>query len=215
MKMSDECKAKLCFVTPPIVVKYLALLRQKIRFVRAKKRLLGWTKLHLGCGDNLLPGWANVDIDGGRDVIALDLRKPLPVVSNSVRFLFNEHVIEHLTLFEGRRFLAECYRILAPGGVLRISTPNLQAGFDAYEKKELKHLEYRGWSPATPCQMFNEGARLWGHQFIYDQDELTAQLKECGFSEVTAVEWHKSRHPELCDLECRRYHNDLILEAKK
>ncbi len=215
MKISADLKNKVCFVTPPIVIKYIGLLRQNIRFVRAKKRLAGCDKLHLGCGSNLLPGWGNIDLDGDNDVIKLDLRRPLPVASNRVRLIFSEHFLEHLTLFQGRRFLRECYRILAPGGILRISTPDLQTGLEHYKNKRLGDMKYRGWNPATPCQRINEGMRLWGHQFVYDKDELTAQLTECGFSKITSVQWHTSRHPELCNLECRPYHGDLIVEAEK
>lgn len=215
MRMSADIKNKLCFILPPIVVKYTGVLRQNIRFARAKKRLQGCTKLHLGCGGNLFPGWHNIDIDGPKDVIKLDLSRPLPVASGSVRFMFSEHFIEHLTLFQGRRFLNECCRILAPQGVLRISTPSLQAGFEAYKEKRIKGMEYRGWSPATPCQMVNEAMRLWGHQFVYDTEELVGLLKECGFSTVAAVDWHLSQYPELCGLESRPYHGDIILEAQK
>jgi predicted SAM-dependent methyltransferase len=62
-------------------------------------------KLHLGCGDNHLEGWQNHD----RDV---DLTKPLPYESNSVKAIFTEHVIEHLTTHEAVNFIKECYSCL-------------------------------------------------------------------------------------------------------
>jgi hypothetical protein len=40
-----------------------------------------------------------------------------------------------------------------------------------------------GWRPATPCQMVNEGLRLWGYQFLYDASELKRILEEAGFRE--------------------------------
>lgn len=51
----------------------------------------------------------------------MDLRQPLPVPNDSVRFLFAEHVIEHITPEEAWRFFHEARRILKPGGVFRIA----------------------------------------------------------------------------------------------
>jgi len=63
--------------------------------------------------------------------------------------------------------------------------------------------------------MLNESMRLWGHQFLYDVEELTALLREVGFSDVVSVGWRQSRHGALRDLECRPFHNEIILEATK
>ncbi len=75
-------------------------------------------KLHLGAGPHYLEGWRNHD----RDV---DLRKPLPWVDGAAEFIFCEHTIEHLTTPEGVRLIEECFRVLAPGGVLRLSFPDV------------------------------------------------------------------------------------------
>jgi hypothetical protein len=61
----------------------------------------------------------------------------------------------------------------------------------------------------------NEGLRSWGHQFVYDADELRDVLAEAGFVAVEWAGWRQSRHPELNDLEQRPYHQELIAEATK
>jgi predicted SAM-dependent methyltransferase len=62
--------------------------------------------------------------------------------------------------------------------------------------------------------MVNEGMRSWGHVFVYDEPELVALLKECGYSDIRRVKWGESDHPELRGLESRPDFEDLILEAR-
>ena len=61
------------------------------------KRLAGQTKLHLACGDNVLRGWANVDLKTKGPVIGWDLRDRLPVRNDAIELIFCEHFIEHIT----------------------------------------------------------------------------------------------------------------------
>ena len=72
-----------------------------------------------------------------------------------------------------------------------------------------------GWSPATPCQMVNGGFRLWGHQFIYDAEELKLILHKAGFQKIIMVNWHESTNPALSKLECRPFRGEIIIEATK
>ncbi len=58
------------------------------------------SKLHVGCGNNRLPGWLNYDK-------GVDIRRPLPFPDDSMDFVFAEHVVEHITAREAWRFLRE------------------------------------------------------------------------------------------------------------
>ena len=82
------------------------------------------TRLHIGAGQESIPGWINIDNQGhpGVDQV-LDVRRGLPF--SNVAAIYAEHFIEHLTLDDGLAFLKECRRVLASDGVLRLSTPNL------------------------------------------------------------------------------------------
>src|ERR1017187_296139 len=55
-----------------------------------------------------------------------DLRRPLRFADNTFDAADATHVFEHLTPEEGRRFAGELYRVLKPGGVCRVSTPDLE-----------------------------------------------------------------------------------------
>jgi predicted SAM-dependent methyltransferase len=137
------------------------------------------------------------------------------VEAGTVRFIFNEHFIEHITQPEAAALLSECCRLLVPGGVLRVSTPSLRKLIEEYLLSRTTEWIDVGWAPATPCQMLNESMRLWGHKFLYDAAELKSLLRACGFAEIVDVEWRQSRHDELRSLECRPFHDEIILEATK
>jgi SAM-dependent methyltransferase len=53
---------------------------------------------------------------------------------NTFDFVYSEHFFEHLFLEEAFELLKECYRILKPNGVIRISVPD--ADMRTYEKRE-------------------------------------------------------------------------------
>jgi predicted SAM-dependent methyltransferase len=55
-----------------------------------------------------------------------DLRQPLRFADNTFDACDATHVFEHLRPEEGRYFAGELYRVLKPGGVCRVSTPNLE-----------------------------------------------------------------------------------------
>lgn len=172
-------------------------------------------KLHVGCGTNYIKDWINIDLDSPLADLKADLREPLPYKNDSVDFIFNEHFIEHITRSEGVLFLKECRRVLKnKSGVLRISTPDLRWLVAQYISGNLKEWENVYWVPKSPCELLNEGMRLWGHQYVYDQEDLIQVLKEAGFSKITLVKYHESLYTDLKGLECRPWHRELIIEAQ-
>jgi predicted SAM-dependent methyltransferase len=181
----------------------------------ARAALAGHTRLHLGCGNNVIAGWANVDADAVDGVIAWDLRRPLPAPDASFDYVFSEHFIEHVTRDEALRLLRECVRVLRPGGVLRTSTPDLRKLVSEYLAGRLDEWRDVAWLPQTPCRLLNEGMRSWGHQFVYDEPELRLLLAEAGFANVERVAWRESTHDALRSLECRPLHDEIIVEARR
>ena len=84
-------------------------------------------RLNLGCGSQVHPEWTNVDIMPRHPgVINHDLNKRLPFADASFEVVYHSHVLEHLTKEQGKAFVGECYRVLKPGGILRVVVPDLE-----------------------------------------------------------------------------------------
>jgi predicted SAM-dependent methyltransferase len=178
---------------------------------RRVQRYLGSTEppcLHFGAGGVRLPGWLDSDLISGD--IYLDVTRPLPLPSQSVAYAFGEHVIEHIPEAAGVRLLGELRRVLRPGGVLRITTPDLRKIIALYfdENPVIDRESYArfldretGKRHERACQILNDYLRLWGHQYVYDEDDLRAKLLAAGFSKVERLEPGESEHESLRGLE--------------
>lgn len=83
--------------------------------------------LNLGCGHRVHPAWLNLDIaPTDPSVIAHDLTESIPLDDGSCLAVYNSHVLEHLPREDAPEFLAECFRVLMPGGILRVVVPDLE-----------------------------------------------------------------------------------------
>ena len=174
-------------------------------------------RLHVGCGTEVIPGWCNIDIQDlpGVDMV-LDVTGGFPF--SDVEYIYCEHFIEHLRFDEGFRFLEACNEALSDGGVLRLSTPNLDWVY-------LTHYTADAADPSTRIAntfMLNRAFYGWGHQFLYNRDLLSAVLDAVGFQNLVECEYGISDRPALDGLERHeRYgstpeHSDiLIFEAEK
>lgn len=84
--------------------------------------------INLACGGKLCrqSGWINADHSPStKEVMRINLLKPLPFADNTFDVVYHSQFIEHLPMEIASAFLAECYRVLKPSGVLRVVTPDL------------------------------------------------------------------------------------------
>ena len=83
--------------------------------------------LNLGCGRSHHPDWVNVDVSSDApDVLVHDLSTGIPFRDASFDVIYHSHLLEHLEPADAERFLSECLRVLAPGGILRVAVPDLE-----------------------------------------------------------------------------------------
>lgn len=161
-----------------------------------------------------MQGWLNVDLDAPGADLHWDLRIPLPLPNGSVDFIFNEHFLEHLDLRSGLAFLRECRRLLAAGGTLRIAMPDLDFVLERFrddwrDQDWLRRPAYKNVD--TRVRMLNMAMHEWGHQYLYNREELGLRLRECGFTNVLFCRNGDSEHPVLRGLETR---TDSMLVAE-
>jgi len=83
--------------------------------------------LNVGCGRRFHSAWTNIDLESyAPEVAQHDITKGLPFAKDHFDVVYHSHVLEHLHPRDGEKLLDECFRVLRPGGVLRIVGPNLE-----------------------------------------------------------------------------------------
>lgn len=179
-------------------------------------------KLNIGCGTDYKEGWINIDNNSDNNIERLDLNwdlhYSLPFKDGSVDYIFNEHFIEHLSVEEGQSAIKDMMRVLKPGGVLRMATPDLEVTIDKYINipitKDETIKKFGLDFIKTRAERINIGFRWWGHKWIYDWEELDRRVREAGFTKIKQCKLYKSKHKELNNLETR-VESTLIVEVTK
>jgi len=164
-------------------------------------------KLHLGCGPRVIKGWINIDlgyepyenylkyytnvfyppnIRGNKnDFYGVNIvGSPLPIANNSASIVFHEDFIEHLDQKEQYILLAETLRILEPGGIHRINTPEITSTMNihscfklgmagVYQPEWDKHVHKNILSISTLTEM----AKIVGYRKIVVQNRDISYAK--------------------------------------
>lgn len=168
-------------------------------------------KLQIGAQANSIAGWLNVDISPKeRSVCFMDATVTFPFADSSFDYVFSEHMIEHISFDEAVFMVKECYRILRPGGKIRIATPNLDVlaailnspdNPDYAEYISHYHQRFFPEKPCHPAFVINKLFYSFHHRFIHNFDTLKYILAEAGFTSMTRCEVSQSQDPELRNLE--------------
>lgn len=149
----------------------------------------GLLKLHLGCGNQRFEGYVNIDWrrTPATDVVCRVEKLPYP--SDSAQLIETYHVIEHLPRHDAAKALREWHRVLAPGGMLIIECPDLDAAAREYLAGKQERLD-----SIFGHQRFPGDAHLFGYNF----DRLKSLLEAAGFRRVEqkeARDYHAKQEP--------------------
>jgi predicted SAM-dependent methyltransferase len=93
-----------------------------------RRRLRSFTRLHVGCGDLRIPGYLNIDVSWlarGADVVCPLAHLDRVYPPGHAEVIYACHVLEHLSHEDADRTLGMFYRLLRPGGELRVSVPDM------------------------------------------------------------------------------------------
>jgi Uncharacterized protein conserved in bacteria len=193
-------------------------------------------KINIGCGLSGITGWHNLDNSPTiplsripvvnrlaktpawpRDVRRYDVRKGLPFPDNSVRYIYSSHTFEHFTNPESMAIAKECFRVLAPQGILRVVVPDL----------ERIAREYLADTSPQAAQTFLSRLSLnhsiqdvihpgSNHAQMFDGKALVHLLREAGFEQVALSKFRESAIPEIADIELEvRKRESLYVESCK
>lgn len=208
-------------------------------------------KLNIGCGPVQPPGWVNIDnsnraklasrlpwldrfltklsllppTEFNRKTRTADVVRHIPFPNASVAAIYSGEMLEHFTASQGERFLAECFRVLRPGGVLRLRVPDNYRFWKQYieQYEAIRQLPRPLWTNdhSRWVKMFfqdiciqNPGFRSMGHyhKWMYDEVSLVLAIEEHGFIRAERRDFLDSR---IGDIELVEVRDDLIVEAVK
>lgn len=204
-------------------------------------------KLNLGSGPTGINGWLNYDwgvlpllskfpkiqkIIGKLGVIPkeyivswpkiklVNIKKKLPLADNSVSYIYCSHVFEHFELWQTISILKECYRVLLPGGIIRVIVPDLKKLISIYESKGSgvragRDMANMWWGfekdkePKTFLQRLGR-CQTREHQWSYDKEELEYVIGKAGFKDIKEVSIFEGRVPDIEKLDQPYYQQTSV-----
>lgn len=147
-------------------------------------------KLHLGCGNRNIPGFANIDLAKYKHI---HYRRPVEDLKifedNSAELIYASHVLEYFDAREVNKVLKEWFRVLEKGGILRVAVPDFEALIRVYKKyKKLDMITgplYGRW------KIFGS-EKIAYHKMVYDFESFKKLLEKNGFTKVRRYDWRKT-----------------------
>lgn len=165
-----------------------------------------------GCGLSTPKGWLNFDASPtlrlqkipliglllpqtfSSTVLYGDIIKGLPLKDGSVDAMYCSHVLEHLSLEDCRKAIANTHKALRQGGVFRMVLPSLSAHIKAYldcqdrEQAAMNFMKYTILGQETRQRGLKGLIRtVYGnseHRWMWDFPSLSAELRKAGFTEI-------------------------------
>jgi len=152
-------------------------------------------KLHLGCGPRHIPGFIHVDAQPAAHVDIVGPVERLPVRDGSASLIYASHVLEHFGRYGYQDVLREWFRVLAPGGTLRLSVPDFAACAAIYYESGLVD----GLSGLVGLIVGGQRDNYDFHKMIFDEPFLRRELQAVGFSGVRRWDWRATEHAMVDD----------------
>ena len=202
-------------------------------------------KLNLGCASQVPDGWVNVDyalgarfmkipffrafnrkvklfnLDWNEKIHLHDLTKKFPWEDSSVDIIYSSHTLEHFSKEDGRKFLAECHRVLRKHCIIRIVVPDLHHNVTEYIERLIKADEFVEKlgvlyvSSDNPIKKQLAPFCQFPHKCMYDNTRLLEILDELGFEASTRAAFKSDiADIQLIELE-KRTENSVIVEGQK
>lgn len=162
------------------------------------------------------------------NVLFGDIIKGLPEEVNSVDGLYCSHTLEHLSLADMRRSLANSYAVLKKGGIFRCVVPDLEYAAREYIKRldagdenasmffmenTLLGTENRPrGAKGMVSSYFGNSDHLW----MWDRKSLAKELRNAGFIEVRECSFNDSEDAMFKHVEDEsRFVNAVALQCRK
>jgi glycosyltransferase involved in cell wall biosynthesis len=203
------------------------------------------SRIYFGCGLHPVQGWENVDksygpiltrhprlkvmlrglgllsqrqfdLDWPSTIRRVDVRRSFPWPASSVEAIYCDRMLGFLSRDEGTDFLRNCYRVLCPGGKLRLVAFDLETMVRKYseEKTAGRDDAADSFMHRITSDVDSGGPRLnrfamrlvrgfdhHSNRTLYDLDSLRKVLVGIGFSRIMHQEIREGDFPDVHRLE--------------
>jgi len=127
-------------------------------------------RLNLGCGDSPIEGWKNIDRKSGGEAY------PLSFDDNTVDEIRASHLLEHFPTVEVPKVIKNWGDKLKPGGIMKVSVPDLRKICDAYVSGE--KMNFSGFI------MGGQSDENDYHKSLFDQASLVKLMQYAGLIDI-------------------------------
>ncbi len=168
-------------------------------------------RLNVGCGGNRIPGWLNADRFPPPGVTFMDATKPLPFDDAAFDAVLCEHMVEHIPKAAGIALIGEFRRILQPGGIARLVTPDLNwfarriiEAVPAGGRDDTYRAFLRDWHQLPEvswCDAINLCFYEHGHRYIWSIEELRGAMEAAGFVDIVVTRAGRPSSAVFADAE--------------
>jgi predicted SAM-dependent methyltransferase len=151
-------------------------------------------KINMMCGKRYFPEWYHVDGESYDHIDSKDIMLS-NFEDNTVSILYCSHGLEYFDREEVIPVLKEWYRVLVPGGILRLAVPDFYEIARLYINNDYSLNSFLG---PLYGKMLLDGNYIY-HKTVYDSHSLIHILKIAGYNRFSRWDWKEVDHGKFDD----------------
>jgi ubiquinone/menaquinone biosynthesis C-methylase UbiE len=175
-------------------------------------------RLNWGCGLCAAPGWTNSDVTAAPGIeIVRDIRLGLPINDAVFDYIVSIHSLPEIPYLDMDLVLGELWRVLKPGGWIRLSLPDMNRAIQAYLNNDPSYFligddVVRSLAGKLVVQLTWFGRS----RMMFTADFMAEMLARNRFRNITQVLFRQTvtPHAEIVELD-NREPESIFIEAHK
>jgi predicted SAM-dependent methyltransferase len=147
------------------------------------------------------------DVIKNKKLYWCDLTSKIPLDDNSIDVVFTSHFLGHLTKNQGESLLNDIFRLMKPGGLVRILVPDLDIAIKRFSEGDINNTLGLFFYTSEECDFS-------AHKYNYTFGSLKDKLEKIGFKNIVRESHQNGECPDIKFLDVYPDHS-LYVEARK